>query len=202
MTIKSANQLVYEYYHDISTAELKAYALIQLAYMFYTVYNRGKYNGGSCFNLNLLGFALFAIIYLFICRLVGSFRKEAKALRTKYLEHTQQTQENVRNYLAYSKRDIWRCDPNHYTIGTYEEVTNFLNGYVDNEVNLNQDDTCQTTCEDYKVTENYGCFDGTYCAQKTAGSERDRATCKGKVVNCEFLGADLNICSSVRPIIK
>lgn len=40
--IKSANQLIYEYYHDISTAELKAYALIQLAYMFYTVYNRGK----------------------------------------------------------------------------------------------------------------------------------------------------------------
>lgn len=42
LTIKSANQLVYEYYHDISSAELKAYALVQLAYMFYTVYNRGK----------------------------------------------------------------------------------------------------------------------------------------------------------------
>lgn len=41
--IKSANQLIYEYYHDISIAELKAYALVQLAYMFYTVYNRGKY---------------------------------------------------------------------------------------------------------------------------------------------------------------
>lgn len=40
--IKSANQQVYEYYHDISVAELKAYALVQLAYMFYTIYGRGN----------------------------------------------------------------------------------------------------------------------------------------------------------------
>lgn len=39
--IKSANQQVYEYYHDISAAELKAYALIQLAYMIFTIYGRG-----------------------------------------------------------------------------------------------------------------------------------------------------------------
>lgn len=130
----------------------------------------------------------------------GSFRRDAQALRTKYLEHTRQTQENVRNYLAYSNRDIWRCDPNHYTIGTYEEVTNFLNGYLDNEVNLNQEQTCQNTCDDYRVTENFGCFEGTYCAQKTEGAERDRAICKGKVVGCQFVGSDLNVCSSVRSI--
>lgn len=41
--IRSANQLIYEYYHDITAAELKAYALVQLAYMFYTVYGRGAY---------------------------------------------------------------------------------------------------------------------------------------------------------------
>lgn len=87
-----------------------------------------------------------------------------------------------------------------FNSGTYEEVTNFLNGYLDNEVNLNDQQTCQNTCEDYRLTENFGCFEGTYCAQKPEGSERDRAVCKGKIVNCEFLGADLNICSSVRQI--
>lgn len=51
--IKSANQLIYEYYHDVSTAELKAYALIQLAYMFYTVYNRGKFMGLALIQLHL-----------------------------------------------------------------------------------------------------------------------------------------------------
>lgn len=142
----------------------------------------------------------FELIFFRVCVFVvaGNFRSSAQALRTKYLERTQQTQEVVKHLLEYSKRDIWRCDPNHYTIGTYEEVTNFLQGYLDNEVNLNPDGTCQNTCTDYTLSENYRCYDGTYCAQKPEGTQRDHAVCKGKVVNCEFLGSDLNICSSVR----
>lgn len=113
------------------------------------------------------------------------------------MDRTHQTQDIVRHLLEYSKRDIWRCDPNHYTVGTYEEVTNFLQGYIDNEVNLNADGTCQNTCEDYQATENYRCYDGTYCEQKTEGAERDRARCNGKVVDCQFVGADLNVCTTV-----
>lgn len=41
--IRSANQLIFEYYYDITAAELKAYALVQLAYMFNTIYGRGEY---------------------------------------------------------------------------------------------------------------------------------------------------------------
>lgn len=41
LLIRSANQLIFEYYYDITAAELKAYALVQLAYMFNTVYGRG-----------------------------------------------------------------------------------------------------------------------------------------------------------------
>lgn len=133
----------------------------------------------------------------FLSFVSGNFRSSAQTLRTKYLERTQQTQEIVKHLLEYSTRDIWRCDPNHYSVGTYEEVTNFLQGYLDNEVNLNPDGTCQNTCSDYSLSENYQCYDGTYCAQKPEGKQRDRAICKGKVVNCEFLGSDLNICSSV-----
>lgn len=40
--IRSANQMIFEYYYDITAAELKAYALVQLAYMFNTVYGRGE----------------------------------------------------------------------------------------------------------------------------------------------------------------
>lgn len=103
----------------------------------------------------------------------------------------------VKKLLETSNRDIWRCDPNHYSVGNYEEVTNFLQGYVDNEVNLNPDGTCRNTCDDYKVTENFRCYDGTYCAQKPEGPERDRVKCNGKVVDCQFVGSDLNVCPSV-----
>lgn len=108
----------------------------------------------------------------------------------------------VKNLLETSKRDIWRCDPNHYSVGNYETITNFLQGYVDNEVNLNPDGTCQNACSDYRTTENYGCYDGTYCAQKPEGAERDRVVCKGTIVDCQFIGSDLNVCSTVRFHLK
>lgn len=147
---------------------------------------------GLFFYLSSLHFGhfLFALIS-------GNYRQTASKLRADYLDRTHQTQDIVKHFLEYSKRDIWRCDPNRYTVGTYEEVTNFLQGYLDNEVNLNPENSCQSTCEDYKVTDNYGCFEDTYCALKPE-KERERAICKGKIVNCEFLGSDLNVCSSVR----
>lgn len=165
--IKSANQQIFEYYHDISTAQLKAYALIQLSYMFFTVYGR------------------------------GNFRNAAQALRTKFLDRTHEQQELAKNLLNNAKRDIWRCDPNRFAVGTYEEVINFLQGYVDNEVNLNEEATCRNTCSDYTATKNHFCYEGTYCGQKPEGAERDRARCNGRVVDCQFLGSDLNMCTNV-----
>lgn len=41
-SIKSTNQLLYDYYTDISAAKLKAYALIQLAFLLLTNTALGK----------------------------------------------------------------------------------------------------------------------------------------------------------------
>lgn len=133
----------------------------------------------------------FVVVDYFLSTYSGNYRRTAAALRTKYLDRTHQTQDIARHFLEYSRRDIWRCDPNRYTVGTYEEVTNFLQGYVDNEANFNPDHSCTNTCEDYQLTENHGSFEGTYTYEKP------EKICKGKIVNCEFLGSDLNICSSV-----
>lgn len=44
-TIQSTGKLLYDYYTDITAAQLKAYALAQLSFMFLTVYEVGmKYN--------------------------------------------------------------------------------------------------------------------------------------------------------------
>lgn len=42
-TIESTGQLLYDYYIDIAAAQLKAYAIVQLSYMFLTVYEVGKW---------------------------------------------------------------------------------------------------------------------------------------------------------------
>lgn len=39
---ESTSQKLYEYYVDVSAAQLKAYSLVQLSYMFLTVYNQSK----------------------------------------------------------------------------------------------------------------------------------------------------------------
>lgn len=77
---------------------------------------------------------------------------------------------------------------------TDNQITHLLDGYVDNEVNLNNNDDCTQTCSDYTITRNYGCFKGTYCEKE----EQAFSTCKGTVVDCQFIESDLEICSAVR----
>lgn len=80
--------------------------------------------------------------------------------------------------------------------GYSDEITRFLQGYIDNEVNLNQVNDCKKTCHEYKDTQNYLCFNGSYCAQ-TEIQEQSELRCNGAVVDCEFIGTDMTICQTV-----
>lgn len=72
----------------------------------------------------------------------------------------------------------------------YTAVTNFMQGYVDNEINLNNEQTCSKTCEDYNVTRNVNCNEDTLCAQNHFKEE----TCKGRVLNCTTIDVDITAC--------
>lgn len=78
----------------------------------------------------------------------------------------------------------------------YEMITGFLQGFVDNEINLNQEQTCKNTCEDYRLTQQYGCQNETPCALPLKNQRINK--CKGILRDCEFIGSDLEICPSVR----
>lgn len=77
----------------------------------------------------------------------------------------------------------------------YEEVTSFLQGFVDNEINLNAEQTCTRTCFDYGKTKQYGCHNDTLCAQNTIPSKVN--VCKGTIRDCQFIDADVEVCPSV-----
>lgn len=119
------------------------------------------------------------------------------ALHEKYLERTLTVQNQVRLILEHSKRDTYKCDPNMWSIGSFEQVTNFLQGYIDNEVNLNPVNDCKKSCPDYKVAEHHACYNGTYCDLQPNEREKEMSICRGKIVDCQFIGSDLNICKSV-----
>lgn len=78
----------------------------------------------------------------------------------------------------------------------YEMITGFLQGFVDNEINLNRENTCKNTCADYRLTRQYGCHNDTPCGLPLKNQRINK--CKGILRDCEFIGSDLEICPSVR----
>lgn len=88
--IDSTNQLIYEYYYDISTVLLKTYALLQLSYMLLTVY------------------ALY------------DYSMPAQDLQFRFKERTSQMQNRVRELMSDARTDVWMCDPDvYYKLGWY-----------------------------------------------------------------------------------
>jgi hypothetical protein len=85
---------------------------------------------------------------------------------------------------------MYRCDPAQHIEGrTFERVTKLLQGYVENEVDLNNEETCRETCDHYQVSESFTCFKELYCSRQPK--------CTGKVLYCQYLDSDMWICPSV-----
>lgn len=83
---------------------------------------------------------------------------------------------------------------------SYDQVTNFLQGYVDNELNLNTDDSCTQNCVDYTKTKNYLCSPDTVCGE-TDTRHRHLSVCKGNVHDCVDIGdIDTKICHAADPV--
>lgn len=88
------------------------------------------------------------------------------------------------------------------TEGHADEVTRLLQGYIDNEVNLNANNDCKLSCSDYQLTTNHLCYNGSYCAENTAFAPETDLKCNGVVVGCDFVGNDMTICPTVRGFVK
>lgn len=77
---------------------------------------------------------------------------------------------------------------------TYHQITRFIQGYVDNEINLNADTSCSHSCSDFQQTTNFGCQPKTLCAEQHIDLVATR--CTGTIYNCDKLENDLTICPS------
>lgn len=77
------------------------------------------------------------------------------------------------------------------TIGTYfTSITNFMQGYLDNEINLNGERKCDGTCSDYKSAQNHECQNDTICAH----SNFARTRCTGNIFDCNPIDTDGTAC--------
>lgn len=83
----------------------------------------------------------------------------------------------------------------HFPTATSRQITNFLRGYVDNEINLNSDGSCWGTCSDYKFARNYQCSSGTFCEYRNVGEVNP--TCRGTIIDCMYIDKRMEVCPSV-----
>ncbi|XP_050514777.1 uncharacterized protein LOC114329424 isoform X2 [Diabrotica virgifera virgifera] len=154
---QSPQQVIYNLYNAIALTELKGYSMIQFSYMLLRLYNK------------------------------GNFTTEAQVMRDRFEERTNNAIEIVKKVMAQSSREFWNCDPKNHVKGvTYEETTQLLQGYVQNEVDLNPDGTCRENCAEYTYTKSHGCFQNLYC--------RQQRRCNGKIIDCRYYDSDMWIC--------
>ncbi|ERL85944.1 hypothetical protein D910_03359, partial [Dendroctonus ponderosae] len=156
---QSPQQVLYSLYEAIALTELKGHAMIQFSYMLLRLYGK------------------------------GNFTKESQHSRERFQERTNNAVESVKRAMQKVSRELWKCDPKKHVKGeTYEEITNLLQGYVQNEVDLNPDGTCSENCAEYTYTKSHGCYQNLYC--------RQQRSCSGKIIDCRFFDSDMWICNA------
>lgn len=102
-------------------------------------------------------------------------------MRKNFERRTARTQEQLRKVLERADRVLWRCDPSTHEDGkTYIEITKLLQGYLENEVDLNNQEGCWENCNHYQITESFGCYKDLYCSRQPK--------CRGKLLYCTFVG--------------
>ncbi|KAL0268009.1 UNVERIFIED_CONTAM: hypothetical protein PYX00_010108 [Menopon gallinae] len=159
---ESPHQILYNLYNTVSLADYKGYIMLQFSYMILKINEK------------------------------GNFVAESKRETSKFEKRVQEKANAIRNALANAERSIYNCDPKQYVEGVnYVKLTKLLQGYIENEVNLNPYGTCRENCAFYVYTEYHGCYKEQFCSKQPS--------CKGKVVECRYVDSDMNICKSNDP---
>lgn len=118
----------------------------------------------------------------------------ASSKRLAYEERTKKVITLIPKLMARGKTNVWTCDPRSHVKGvTYDEVTRLLQGFIENEVNLNRENTCTQTCDFYEVA-NGTCT--TDKEEKVLFCARQKM-CYGTILDCQFVEADMSVCLSV-----
>ncbi|KAH8418347.1 hypothetical protein KR222_002648 [Zaprionus bogoriensis] len=158
---RSSQQFAYDLYVNLEMTELKAYIMMEYSWM--ELHHSGR----------------------------GNFTQELTLMRNRYEKRVQHSRRVLVEVMARSSRVYWRCDPKPWQLRlgqSYDHVTRLLQGYVENEINLNAEESCSQSCEDYQNAGISGCYGDELC--------RKQPKCAGRLHSCRFIDADMSVCQS------
>ncbi|XP_042243112.1 uncharacterized protein LOC121880111 isoform X2 [Homarus americanus] len=161
---QSPQQIMRGLYTVLSLTQARGYAMLEFARMVLRAYNE------------------------------GNFTAEQRVSKGLYLQYSEDMLREARKLQLRESQDFLRCDPPEHQEGkTYVQLTELLQGYIENEVDMNVDGTCIKTCEYYQHTKSEGCH---YQETKFCGKQRQ---CLGTIHDCQYNDADAWICQSQKP---
>lgn len=161
---QSPQQLVNGLYLLLALTEARGYAMLEFAWMMLRVYNE------------------------------GNFTVEQEVSKKLYLQYSEDIMREARSVLVQESREFMRCDPRTHVQGeTYVQITELLQGYIENEVDMNSGGSCSQNCGYYQHAKAEGCYmpQSQYC-----GKHR---RCQGTIHDCQFYDADAWVCLSRNP---
>jgi len=154
---QSPHQLVYNLYNIIALTEIKGYAMLQFSYMMLRIYEK------------------------------GNFSVESNAAKEKFEQQATEKMNSIKLVLPTMSREFMKCDPTVHKEGeTYLEITKLLQGYIENEVDMNDRMTCKSSCSAYTFAESNSCYKDLFCAKQPK--------CNGRIFDCQFFHADAWVC--------
>lgn len=164
------------------------------------------------------GYIHFSFYFIFYFAVADNYSEEVDILRTTFRQRYNQLREITKRFLHQADKVVWKCDTvvnngissnfnsSNFIINSknglqlafssYTEITNFLQGIVDNEANLNSDSSCAGSCKDYRHTRHFHCQAGSLCDRSI--NDHDPQECNGIIRNClEIDDTSVNICETV-----
>ncbi|KAB0793583.1 hypothetical protein PPYR_13203 [Photinus pyralis] len=160
-TNQSAQQLVYGIYSAIQRIEQKGFLILQFSYTLLRLYNDGKDD--------------------------KRYIKKAEQVRNLQVKRALELAKVAKKLLPTLSREFRRCDPLEHVAGrTYLEITQLLQGHIQNIVDLNSKGSCLGNCGSYALTKSYGCQDDRSCSKLHQ--------CRGNIMSCKFIDSDMQVC--------
>eukprot|EP00095_Tigriopus_kingsejongensis_P006035 maker-scaffold889_size84747-snap-gene-0.24 protein:Tk06035 transcript:maker-scaffold889_size84747-snap-gene-0.24-mRNA-1 annotation:"hypothetical protein L798_01615" len=158
---QSPNQFIFNLYNVIALTEVKGYLIIQFSYMMLQLYQRGNYT------------------------------LQSDITWKNFEDQTSDKLLAVQGILQNMEREFWKCDPAVHTEGTtFLQLTQLLQGIIENEVDLNLGHSCKQQCSDYTVAEVNGCYKDRICTKQ-------RRCENGRLFDCQFFDEDAWVCISL-----
>ena len=104
---------------------------------------------------------------------------EARLTAETYEQISFEVASEAQHVIKDLSNEYWRCDPAKFEEGrTFEQVTELLQGYMENEVDLNRDGTCNNNCAYYKHARREGCYMVGNVANETEAQQASRLTAR------------------------